>query len=313
MEESESNFCQNEYFQNFALNGRIGNSQNSEFFPRELIKVMNDLELETDNHQQTLEALGIIGLLIFAIFYFKFNQRNTMIQKFLAVSWMIIGYKFYLEKGIFKLLNCSKTNLLIGIINLIVGCILYSNFIELFKLKDWKDKKSLMNNFKQIFNFIFLNFSFEIYDVDKITLNNPNTNTNQANSFTFKLILNYTFLILNTFPLLTNFFIKKRLFNFNFSLYPSPLALATFTIFLNYFRNSNYVSSKVFILLDILCYSLLIVNLVNDFVFLKIYSFENFFFILLNVLNLIFIYYFDIYNLNSGNSVESLKSKKIKF
>jgi hypothetical protein len=313
MEESESNFCQNVYFQNFALNGRFGNSQNSEFFPRELIKVMNDLELETDNHQQTLEALGIIGLFIFAIFYFKFNQRNTMIQKFLAVSWMIIGYKFYLEKGIFKLLNCSKTNLLIGIINLIVGCILYSNFIELFKLKDWKDKKSLMNNFKQIFNFIFLNFSFEIYDVDKITLNNPNTNTNQANSFTFKLILNYTFLILNTFPLLTNFFIKKRLFNFNFSLYPSPLALATITIFLNYFRNSNYVSSKVFILLDILCYSLLIVNLVNDFVFLKIYSFENFFFILLNVLNLIFIYYFDIYNLNSGNSVESLKSKKIKF
>lgn len=310
MEESEGNFCQNEYFQNFALNGRFGNSQNSEFFPRELIKVMNDLELETDNHQQTLEALGIIGLLIFAIFYFKFNKRNTMIQKFLAVSWMIIGYKFYLEKGIFKLLNCSKTNLLIGIINLIVGCILYSNFIELFKLKDWKDKKSLMNNFKQIFNFMFLNFSFEIYDVDKITLNNPNTITNQANSFTFKLILNYTFLILNTFPLLTNFFIKKRLFNFNFSLYPSPLALATFTIFLNYFRNSNYVSSKVFILLDILCYSLLIVNLVNDFVFLKIYSFENFFFILLNVLNLIFIYYFDIYNLNSGNSVESLKSKK---
>lgn len=44
MEESESNFCQNEYFQNFGLNGRFGNSQNSEFLPRELIKVMNDLE-----------------------------------------------------------------------------------------------------------------------------------------------------------------------------------------------------------------------------------------------------------------------------
>jgi hypothetical protein len=296
MEESGSNFmCQNENFDFFP---RI-NFDNDKTDHITSLPELQELILDTGK-QTTLEALGIIGLIIFALMYFKFNRRNSMIQKFLAVSWMIIGYKFYLEKGIFKLLTCSRTNFLIGLINLIVGGLLYSNFIELFKLRDW-NKKSMMNNFKQIFNFIFLNFSFEIYDVNKLTSSLHN------NEYTVKLILNYTFLLLNTFPLLTNFFIKKRLFNFTFALYPSPLALATFTIFLNHFRNSQVLSSKVFMMLDVLCYSLLIVNLVNDFVFLKIYSFENFFFILLNVLNLVFIYYFDIYNLNSINDVKSKK------
>ena len=267
---------------------------------REELEALPELQSLIEDKNETLEALGIIGLIIFALFYFKFNRRNSLLQKSLAVSWMIIGYKFYLEKGVFKLINCSKTNLVIGIINLVVGIILYSNFIELFKLKDNWRKNSFLGNLRQIFNFLFLNFSFEIYDIDKIT---NNLTTDQ----TFKLILNYVFLMLNTFPLMSNFFIEKRLFSFNFTLFPSPVALATLTIFLNFFRKTQVVNSKVFAIVNILCYAFLVINFVNDVLFLKIYSYEHFFFIILNILNLIFIYYFDIYNLNSG--VMSTSSK----
>lgn len=178
--------------------------------------------------------------------------------------------------------------------NIIIGVILYINFIDLLKLKENLKNKTLTQNIRSVFNFLFLNFSLGVFDVERIFLFSTN-----ANLHLFKLILNYSVIALNTFPLMSNLFIKKNLFNIPICVYPSPIALATLTIFLNYFRNLQ-VNSKIVIIIDILCYSFLIINFINDVVFLKNFSYEQFFFVLLNILNLIFIYYYDIFNLHDG-------------
>ena len=167
---------------------------------------------------------------------------------------------------------------------------LFSNFMEFSKIKEQLKQKSFLSSFKLIFNFLFINFSNGIFDIDKV-LPIPH------NYSLIKTTLNYIFFGLNTLPLISNMFINKNIFNIPIVLYPSPYALATLTIFLNQFRTFYPGPSKLFIILDLLCYGFIILNLVNDIFFLRIFSYQHVFYLVLNVLNFIFIFYFDIFGL----------------
>jgi hypothetical protein len=166
--------------------------------------------------------------------------------------------------------------------------------MEFYKLREYWNENLFLNSTKMIFNFLFLNYSYGIFDIDKIIPSGAN------NSHLFTLILSYVFVGLNTFPLLSNFFIKKNIFNIPIIFYPSPYALATLTLFLNNFRTYYPLQSKFFTILDLVCYSFIILHLVNDIFFLRIFGYEQFYFLTLNLLNFICIFYFDIFGLNSG-------------
>lgn len=171
---------------------------------------------------------------------------------------------------------------------------LFFNFMQFYKIREIWNQNSFLNSTKIIFNFLFLNYSYGIFNIDKIIPSRENY------SHLFTLIFSYVFVGLNTFPLLSNFFIKKNIFNIPIIFYPSPYALATLTLFLNNFRTYYPLQSKFFSILDLICYSFIILNLVNDIFFLRIFGYEQFFFLTLNLLNFICIFYFDIFGVNSG-------------
>ena len=212
-----------------------------------------------------------------------------MIQRLISISWIVLGYKFYLEQNISDIL-LNKFPIFNGLMNITIGFMLFCNFMEFSKVKEQLKQKSFLNSFKLIFNFLFLNFSNGIFDIDKVM---P---IHYDYSLT-KTILNYIFVGLNTFPLVSNMFINKNVLNIPIVLYPSPYALATLTIFLNQFRTFYPGPSKLFIILDLLCYGFITLNLVHDIFFQRIFSYQHIFYLVLNVLNFIFIFYFDIFGL----------------
>jgi hypothetical protein len=181
--------------------------------------------------------------------------------------------------------------------NIFIGIVLYVNLVELSKLKGYWNKNTLTKNLKNIFKFLFFYFSNGIFDTNRIwTLSfDPNINLHL-------LFAKYSLVALNTLPLISNFFIKKRILNIPFTLFPSQVSLATLTIFLNNFRISCLINGKIYILIDILCYSVLFLHFINDFIILKGFTYENLFFIILNILNSILIYYLDLYSNKEGIS-----------
>jgi hypothetical protein len=177
---------------------------------------------------------------------------------------------------------------------MLIGALLVVNLFDIFNVK----AKGLFNLLKVIYNLIFFNYTYGLYGVDKI-FNGMNEQT------TLYVCLNYFFIVLNTFPLLSNVFIHKKLFNLPVTLYPSPIALSTLTIFLSYFRDTLPIHTNYVMVVDILCYLFLIINFLNDIIFLKTFSAEHMFFLLLNILNVVFIYYFDIFGLHRSLGIDT--------
>lgn len=238
-------------------------------------------------NQQTFEILGIMGLIIFALLYFKINSRNSLIQKFLSVTWIIIGYKFYLENGL-QMKSYLNMSVLIGNICISIGILLYFNFEELlvcfFENKNkiiWKTK------IKEILKSLLLSQSKGMYDLNKIDYENEVSNLKSI----FKSII----LCLNFIPLVLNYFLRKRIASYITSLYPSPLYLATLTLFLNKYKSQNFITSNTFKVANTLCIVFIILNIVYEIYFLNSTTFLQLFLVILNVINLV-VDYFDFFN-----------------
>jgi hypothetical protein len=229
------------------------------------------------------ECIGILGVIIFLGIYTKFNNRSSILPKLICMSWLIQGLKLYLESESYKL------NLVNSLLGMLIGTLLVVNMFDIFSLKF----SGFFNHAKVIYNLIFFNYTYGQYNLDKLF--DP-TGSQTA----LYVCLNYFFIAINTFPLLSNIFVHKKLFNIPMTLYPSPIALSTLTIFLNYFRDTLPIHTNYVMVVDILCYIFLILNFVNDIVFLKVFTTEHVIFLVINILNLIFIHYFDIFGLNKS-------------
>jgi hypothetical protein len=232
--------------------------------------------------------LGVVGLIIFLGVYIKLNSRNSIIPKLICISWLIQGLKFYLEGTQFY-----QMNYLYSLLGMLIGTLMVVNVLDIFRAKGL-NQNGLLNYLKVIYNLIFFNYTYGQYNIDKIF----NGATNQT---TLYACLNYFFIAINTFPLISNTFIHKKLFNLPMTLYPSPIALSTLTIFLNYFRDVLPINTKYILIVDLLCYIFLILNFLNDIVFLRVFTTEHIIFLIINILNLVFIHYFDIFGLNKAS------------
>jgi len=145
-------------------------------------------------------------------------------------------------------------------------------------------KNSFFTNCKILINLILFNYSFNAFDVEKVSSFNL-----IADSST-QTVLNYIFISFNTLPLLLNYFVKKRIFKIPFILYPSPISLSTMTIFFCFFRNS-FIDNKYIFILEICCYLFTILNIISDVIVWNVFTYEHIFFIVLNLFNLLFIYF----------------------
>jgi hypothetical protein len=220
--------------------------------------------------------------------FYKFKGRETLISQFLSFSWIFFGYKVYLHEKINLILQ-NKIDILLGLISIVIGIILLLNFLNLLKLNS--RKTSYFTKFKEVFNFLFLNYSSGIFHKElfmsyKLLI--------YADSYeTFIKIL---FISFNTIPLLFNSFIHNRLTNLPFNLYPNPIFLTTFTIFLNCFRIITPENRKYALVLDILCYIFLSLTFIYEIFILKVFSWQHILFLTLNILNIICIHYFNLFN-----------------
>jgi hypothetical protein len=248
-----------------------------------------------------------MGIVIFILLYFKINKRNSLVQRLLSVSWIILGYKLYLEKSMFDILS-NKLPFALGMLSISIGLMLFVNYLEFYKVKEILQKKSLMEMFKSFFNFFFLNQSFGIFDIDKIINYSTNVDINidpneESSGYLFKNVLVYIFIAINTFPFLANVIVRN--FNTKYftipTLYPSPIAISTFTIFLNYFKIYFPLHSKYFFVLNLLCWVYLSLNMIHQCYTTGSISYENVFYLIINLLNLFVIYYFDIFNIHQIN------------
>ena len=228
--------------------------------------------------------LGIAGIVIFLLLQLSFVQKKYYIPKLLSVSWIVISYKIYLENTYFDDILNNKLNVVSGVIALLTGFMLFINVNNLFSLKQSIMNNSLFSNLKALINLILFNYSFNAFDVEKISSFNFITDS------TFQTMLNYIFISFNTLPLLLNYFVKKRLFKIPFVLYPSPISLSTLTIFFCFFRNS-FIDNKYIFILEVFCYLFTILNIISDYVVWNVFTYEHIFFIALNVFNLLFIYF----------------------
>jgi hypothetical protein len=227
------------------------------------------------------ECLGILGILIFLGLYTRLNKRNTILPKLICISWIIQSFKLYLEDSHFY-----RINIISSVFGMLIGALLVVNIFDILNVK----ATGLLNTFKVIYNLIFFNYSYGVYNIDKLF-------NGVDNQTTLYVCLNYCFIALNTFPLLSNTFIQKNLFNLPITLYPSPITLSTLTIFLNYFRDTLPIHTNYVFAVDLLCYMFLIISFLNDILFLKVFTKEHIFYLVLNILNLVFIYYLDIFGL----------------
>ena len=170
-----------------------------------------------------------------------------------------------------------------SILGFTIGTLLVVNFVDFFKMKRF-------TNFRLLFNLIFFNYSYGIYDIDKML---------NFREGVLNISINYFFVALNFFPILSSF--QKRIFGINFIdiFYPSNLTLSTLTIFLNYFRVAIPIDYKYVMLIDILNYTFLILSFINDIFILKSFKTEHIFILVLNIMNLIAIYYFDIFEMKT--------------
>jgi hypothetical protein len=219
--------------------------------------------------------MGIVTVLYIVM---KFNNRNTVVPRLIAISWIIYSIKIYLDNSFYYHINLSSS-----ILGVAIGTLLVVNFIDIFKINKM--------NIKAIFNLIFLNYSYGVYDIDKLY---------DCQSNVINICLNYFFIAINFLPILVTIQKKMIKLPININLYyPTPIALSTLTIFLNYFRDVLPIHGNYVMIVDILCYLFLIISYLADILVLKTFRSEHIFFLVLNVLNLIFIHYLDIFSINS--------------
>jgi len=185
----------------------------------------------------------------------------------------------------------NKTNILCGTISLLIGSMLFLKGLSPFTMIQSIMSNSFNENIKMLVNLIFFNYSFDAFDVENI-----NNFTLVCDSY-FETIMNYSFIGLNTLPLLCNYFIKKRILKIPFVLYPSPLSISTITAFFCFFKNTS-ANNKYTILLEVLCYLYNLVTFTNDLLVWGLLSYEHIFMIILNVFNIVFIY---LYSASSKN------------
>ncbi len=236
----------------------------------------------------------------------SFNARKSVMQRLISISWIAIGYKFYIQ-GIFTnniknndhiFFNSQSATFIVGLINILVGLLLFTNYIELIQFYSASNNchnSSLItrgfNFMKKIINFLFLNYSFGYFRIDEVV--------NFDNLDFIKNLINFTVLALNTFPLLANYSLDKNIMKIPVTVYPSSMVLITLTIFLNLIRHSQ-PGVKYLVLIDTLCYMLLILNFINDIFFVGVFSYSHLFYLVLNILNVILINYYDVFELSTG-------------
>jgi len=122
-------------------------------------------------------------------------------------------------------------------------------------------------------------------------------------------MLYYLFIGINNLPLLCNYFIKRRIYEIPLVLFPSPMSICSFTLFLNLFK-TNMSSSFIFTL-NCLCYSFFAFNLTYELYVMQVFSFEHYFFIAVLILNVILYYgidnFFSIFSISNVVKKESPK------
>jgi len=147
------------------------------------------------------------------------------------------------------------------------------------------------------------NYSFAVFDLEKINTMNKVNDIPQNNTCLgyFYSLLYYLFIGLNNLPLLCNYLIKRRIVDLPLVLFPTPMSICSFTLFLSLFRNN--INSSFFFVLNCFCYTFMLMNLVYEIYIMKIFSFEHYFFILLTFMNLILHYvlnnFFSIFSINN--------------
>jgi len=221
--------------------------------------------------------------MIFVLLQLNFQQKKYYIPKFLSISWIIISYKIYLENTYFNDILNNKLNAICGIISLLSGLMLFVNLGDFLNIKEAFMRDSFFSNIKKFINLILFNYTFNLFDVDKVS------SFVLISDSSMQTILNYIFIGFNTLPLLFNYFVKKRLIKIPFVLYPSPISISTLTIFFCFFRNS--FDNKYIFILEVLCYMFTLFNILSDVLVWNIFTYEHIFFIALNLFNLLFIYF----------------------
>jgi hypothetical protein len=160
------------------------------------------------------------------------------------------------------------------------------NFNKIFSLNLKKEKgifKKMLYLSKNI-----LSINYELYDLEII--DKPKKISDNTSNYLLK---NLIFSI-NVFPVILNKFINKRLVKLPFVIFPNKLSIVTFTIFLNNI-NRKHEYSNIYFLINILCYSYLLLNSAYEFYIGDIYSPSNLCILGLNLLNLIIIYYLNLF------------------
>ena len=228
----------------------------------------------------------------------------------LAIIWTIFGFKYFMARCNYSFSFEDIILLICGGISIILGLMIYINVYDIFFGKLNVTKRSLFGNIKYLFESLLLNYSFAIFDIDQ--LNTLRTNINQIPNQNVYLrylyfLLYYLFIGINNLPLICNYLIKKRFIDLPLVLFPSPNSLCCFTLFLTLFRNN--LSTSFYFILNILCYSFLLINTIYEYSILKIFSIEHYFTIILTLLN-IFLYH-GLYNYLIIFGINRIENKAI--
>jgi hypothetical protein len=227
-----------------------------------------------------------------------------LIPRILAIAWIIFGFKYYLDRVTLSF-NFQDTILLsCSLLSIFIGFLLYINFYDLLFARSSLQKRSFFGNIKFFLESLLLNYSFAIFDLDKINsmvnVSNDISQTHSCLSYLYS-VLYYLFIGINNLPLICNYLVKKRFVNIPLVLFPTPMSICTFTLFLSFFKNN--MSNSFFLLLNCLLYSFFILNLIYEVYVLKIVSFEHYFFIVLTLLNIVLNYglnnFFTIFGINN--------------
>jgi hypothetical protein len=237
----------------------------------------------------------------------RFKQRNSLIPRLLAVLWIIFGFKYFLNRVNLSFSFQDNVVLLCGALCVVIGFLLYVNVYDILFVKANTSSRSFLGNIRALFESLTVNYTFTIYDIDKIQDINKVTDIPQKHSCLSYLytITYYLFIGINNIPLLCNYIIKKRVYNLSLILFPTPMAICSFTLFLNIFT-TNMSSSLIFVL-NWLCYTFFALNLTYEIYVMNVFSFEHYFFIAVLVLN--FVLYYGIDNFFSIFSIRNIVRK----
>ena len=222
----------------------------------------------------------------------------------LSLLWIVLGIKHYFDRCLFSFSFEDSITLLCGVLSVIIGCMIYINFYDFLYTKSNLYKGSFFWKAIYMIKSILFNYSFPVFDIDLLNILDNKVNdiplNNKCLGYFYSLIY-YIFIGINNLPLLCNNLIKRRLLDIPFILFPSPISVCSYSIFLSYFGNSHL--NSFFKFFKALCYSFLVLVMIHEIYVIKVVSFEHYFFIFQTILNVPLYYllsnFFEIFLINN--------------